>query len=150
MHKSYISLLSNPFSMLEPPSSSLRSARNCNKQTVVANSLSRQCTVNFVPSVLTPFILDMGKWQSLILQDWQLFRCTLDASYKLQQCFAVLVQNILSREEKNPELYFSLVMFLAFPWILACVETCYNFNKYILRLQINHPSDYWTRCLACC
>lgn len=149
VHKSYITLLSDPFNILEPPSCSFRSTRNCSKQTFLENSLSRQCTRSFVPSVLTPFILDMDKEQSLILQERQLFRCTWEASYKLQQCFAVWIPKILSWEGKNPELHSSLVMFLALPWILTCcVETCRNFNKCVLRLQINHPAEYWARCLG--
>lgn len=48
VHKSYIRLLSDPFNMLEPPSCSFRSTRNCSKQTFLENS--RQCRVSFCRS----------------------------------------------------------------------------------------------------
>lgn len=48
VHKSYIRLLSDPFNMVEPPSCSFRSTRNCSKQTFLENS--RQCRVSFCRS----------------------------------------------------------------------------------------------------
>lgn len=70
-----------------------RSTRNCSE--LLENSHNRQCTLIFAPSVLTPFILDGDKGQSLVLWERHLFRCTWETNFKLQQCSAVSIKNSL-------------------------------------------------------
>lgn len=94
VHKSYISFIIRSIQHVRTPFMQFQKHKEW-QQADTENGLSRQCTLSFVPSALTPFTLDTGKGQSLTLQEQQLLRCTQDASYKLQQCFAVLVQNIL-------------------------------------------------------